>query len=161
MYFLYEKGEHMLTKLVSEEHINFMESVEDWKEAIRVAAKPLLDSNRITEKYIEAMIRGVEEFGPYVVIAPMIAMPHARPEFGSIKPGISVLKLKKPISFTSDDENLASVIIVISTKENEAHLEMISELALILSNQQNYQKLINANSASEITEIFHNGMQQC
>ena len=39
MYFLYEKGEHMLTKLVSEEHINFMESVEDWKEAIRVAAK--------------------------------------------------------------------------------------------------------------------------
>ncbi|NLZ52648.1 MAG: PTS sugar transporter subunit IIA, partial [Thermoanaerobacteraceae bacterium] len=120
----------MLTKLVSEEHINFMESVEDWKEAIRVAAKPLLDSNRITEKYIEAMIRGVEEFGPYVVIAPMIAMPHARPEFGSIKPGISVLKLKKPISFTSDDENLASVIIVISTKENEAHLEMISELAL-------------------------------
>lgn len=36
------------------------------------------------------MIESVEEYGPYIVIGPHLALAHARPEDGSLKLGLSL-----------------------------------------------------------------------
>ncbi|MDD3404207.1 MAG: PTS sugar transporter subunit IIA, partial [Hespellia sp.] len=59
--------------------IRFEEEMSDWKEAIRLVAQPLLENGCIEERYIDAMIRNVIENGPYIIIMPGLAMPHARP----------------------------------------------------------------------------------
>ena len=40
----------------------------DWKEAIRIGGKMLVDVQACEPKYIDAMIRFAEELGPYIVI---------------------------------------------------------------------------------------------
>jgi mannitol/fructose-specific phosphotransferase system IIA component (Ntr-type) len=100
------------------------------------------------------MIQSVDEFGPYIIIAPMIAMPHARPEAGSLEIGLSVLKLEEPVSFTNNDENLASLIIVLSCKEDGKHIEVLGQLAEVLSDEDNYNKALKAQNVKDILEVF-------
>jgi len=146
----------MITDTITREVVQYMESVKDWREAIKIAAQPMVDQGKITTGYVDAMIESVVEFGPYIIIAPMIAMPHARPEFGSKEIGLSVLKLKQPVSFTDDDENLATLIVVLSCKEDGKHIEILTELAEILSDEVKYEKALSSESIDEILEVFSN-----
>lgn len=51
--------------------------------------RSFIKKGNITPKYIQDMIDNVNKNGPYIVIVPGIAMPHARNEGGVIKTGIS------------------------------------------------------------------------
>lgn len=146
----------MITDTITREVVQYMDSVKDWREAIKIAARPMVDQGKITTGYVDAMIESVIEFGPYIIIAPMIAMPHARPESGSKEIGLSVLKLKQAVSFTDDDENLATLIVVLSCKEDGKHIEILTELAEILSDEAKYEKALSAQNIDEILEVFSN-----
>ena len=50
---------------------------QDWKEAIRMSCKPLLDNHMIEPAYVDTIVQNVVDNGPYIVIVPGIAMPHA------------------------------------------------------------------------------------
>lgn len=52
---------------------------------MQVSAQPLLVSRENEKSYIDGMIDSVKEHGPYIVIAPNIALLHARTETGSKK----------------------------------------------------------------------------
>ena len=69
----------MITDLLGK-HVQTAERAEDWKDAIRMAAAPLLENGSIRASYIDAMIHNVEVNGPYIVIMPDVAMPHSRVE---------------------------------------------------------------------------------
>ena len=60
------------------------------KDAIRKATEPLEKDKFVTAAYKEAIIANVEELGPYICIAPHVAMPHARPEQGALSTQIAV-----------------------------------------------------------------------
>ena len=57
----------MITDLLGK-HVQTAERAEDWKDAIRMAAAPLLENGSIRASYIDAMIHNVEVNGPYIVI---------------------------------------------------------------------------------------------
>jgi len=76
----------------------------DWKDAIRKGGSLLLQAGCCDGKYVEAMIDGCVRNGPYFVIGPGLAMPHARPENGVIKTGYALVTLKKGVEF-GDGEN--------------------------------------------------------
>jgi mannitol operon transcriptional antiterminator len=71
--------------------------VKDWQEAIRAAGTLMFADGAVEERFSDAMIRVAKEFGPYIVVAPGIALPHARPEDGVIKASIAVLRLKNTL----------------------------------------------------------------
>lgn len=54
----------------------------DWKEAVKLAVEPLIESGAILPEYYDAIIESTEEYGPYYILMPGMAMPHARPEAG-------------------------------------------------------------------------------
>ncbi|EMJ6502277.1 PTS sugar transporter subunit IIA, partial [Klebsiella pneumoniae] len=84
---------------LNESKVQFVSSVSDWKSAIELAGRPLLNEGAISQSYIDAIIQQKEATGPYFVIAPGIAMPHARPEQGAVSLGLSVLKIGEPVNF--------------------------------------------------------------
>ena len=51
--------------------------ITDWREAIAESCLVLIDKEIIDETYVEEIIHCVEKYGPYIVIAPQVAMPHS------------------------------------------------------------------------------------
>ncbi|RID82710.1 PTS sugar transporter subunit IIA [Mesobacillus zeae] len=132
--------------------ISFKESAENWEEAIKIASQPLLEQQFIEKEYIDTMISNVKEFGPYIVMVPGFAMPHARPENGVNKLGVSLLILGKETLF--NDEKAASVFLVLAATDPESHLALLSELSSLLSNEENVARLAAARSESEVFTIL-------
>ncbi|EMT45807.1 BglG family transcription antiterminator [Anoxybacillus flavithermus] len=144
----------MLKDLLIRPHIQLVKEGGDWKEAILLAAKPLLDRGYITSEYVKAMIRNVIELGPYIVITPGIALPHARPEQGVKKIGMSLLKIKNGCLFSEKEEHRVYVIIVLAAIDNETHLKALSQLTKMLSDKENIKTLFAATSVDEILELI-------
>ena len=65
-----------------------------WQEAIDFSMVSLLDKNYISENYIQAIKDSTINNGPYYILAPGVAMPHARPECGALKTGMSLTLLE-------------------------------------------------------------------
>ncbi|WP_134683686.1 BglG family transcription antiterminator [Brevibacillus migulae] len=140
----------MLDELLQEDCIQLKDYVSDWREAIRIASEPLLKNQSITEMYVQAMIDNVEENGPYIVIAPMVALPHARPEQGVNRVGMSLLRLEQPVSFSEKQLREAQLIIVLAAVDNETHLQALSQLSAMLSEEGNIDRLIAADDRETI-----------
>ena len=143
----------MTLEIISSDKVQVLEQVESWREAINIAASPLQEQGYFQQAYIDDMIHSVEKLGPYIVIAPEIAIAHARPNNNVKKIGLSLLKLNQHINF-SEEGHYASLVFVLSAIDNEGHLEVLRSLATTLGNQQTVKNLLNAQTSSEIINIF-------
>ncbi|MCA0985152.1 BglG family transcription antiterminator [Halobacillus yeomjeoni] len=144
----------MLTDLLTEQTIQLKDREENWEKAIQTAAKPLLDNQSIGEEYVQAMIENVHELGPYIVIAPDIALPHARPEAGVNKLGMSLLQLKEPVHFSEQAKHKAHLVIVLAAIDNETHLKALAQLSEVLSEEQAIEQLKEAKDEKEILSVI-------
>lgn len=145
----------MLNELLTEQTIQLKDRVTDWEEAIRVASEPLVDQQSIRPDYVEAMITNVKELGPYIVIAPNIAIPHARPETGVEQLGMSFLRLEEPVYFSEKEKHRAQLIIVLAAIDNQTHLKALAQLTELLSNESNVEKLISATDRETVIELIN------
>jgi PTS system ascorbate-specific IIA component len=139
--------------LIKLEHIQVLDQVENWEESIKVAAGPLLKDGIITESYLNKMIDNVHIMGAYIVISNDIAMPHARPEDGARETAISILKLKNRVRFTAEKE--VNVILALACSTNEDHIRTLKYVSTVLSDKQNYLKLMKAESIDELYSLFN------
>ncbi|MFX3782985.1 PTS sugar transporter subunit IIA, partial [Streptococcus suis] len=57
-------------------------TAENWQEAVHKAVEPLSESGAATEEYYDPIIASTEEYGPYYVHKPGMAMPHAQARVG-------------------------------------------------------------------------------
>ncbi|WP_271328192.1 BglG family transcription antiterminator [Lactococcus muris] len=144
----------MLSDLLTQEKIHFTDEELDWKSAITLAAQPLLRQGEIEESYISAIINRVDEFGPYIDLGMGIALPHARPEDGVNKLGMSLLKCDKPVYLQDDPKHEIKIFIVLAAIDNETHLKALSTLTQILSNKEELNKMLTAETVAELEQIF-------
>ena len=139
----------MLAKLIGNNILLINQKV-SWQEAIKISFKPLLDNNSVKQSYVDAVINGVKKLGPYICIAPDFAMPHARPEDGVNKLGMSVLVSKEDIEFA--DNKTAKVFITLAAVDNNSHIDYIQKLMELIQND--LESLKNALSTKEIKRII-------
>jgi mannitol operon transcriptional antiterminator len=135
------------------ENIQLVEKVKDWQEAIRVAAEPLRRDGSITDNYVHAMIQTVNKMGPYIVVGPKVAIPHARPEDGVNKLGMSFLKLTHCVPFSDERKHDVQMVIVLATIDGDTHLKALSQLSDMLSNETNIKNISEAKDANLIFEL--------
>lgn len=144
----------MITNWLPEENIQIVDHVNDWKQAIRLSAEPLLAQGSITEEYIDSIFKSHEELGPYYILAPGLAMPHARPEQGALKNGLSLLHITQGISFDAEENDPIYVVIMLCALSGDEHIRLITELAELLSDDECLAKLLKASTREEIQEII-------
>ncbi|MBD1382868.1 BglG family transcription antiterminator [Metabacillus arenae] len=144
----------MLHEILTKETIQFVDKVENWQEAIRLSAEPLLTNGSIRKDYVDAMILNIEKLGPYVVIAPKIALPHARPEEGVNSIGMSFLRIKEGCSFSEKPEHRVNLVFVLAAIDNETHLKALSQFSTMLSDSGNLEKLEQAETSSDVLTII-------
>lgn len=143
-----------LAKWLNKEKIQYVESVTDWQEALVVAGCPLLSEGAISQDYIDAIIQQKEEIGPFFVIAPQIAMPHARPEQGAHKLGLSIVLLGTAVKFDSEENDPVKAIFMFAAPDSNSHIEMISQLAEVLSDEEIMAQILKASSKEALMTIL-------
>ena len=116
----------------------------DWKEAIRIAGELLLKSGSIEPRYIDAMIKFCEEYNAYIVVAPGIALAHARPEDGVKKIGFSLITLESPVHFGHPENDPVDIVIAFGAIDSSSHINILAQLAKLLSISEKVEKIRNA-----------------
>ena len=148
-------GGKMLGKWLTSQTVNVVDSVEDWKEAIQICAKPLLENNAISPNYVQAIFQLHESIGPYYVLAPGIAMPHARPEQGVNQLGLSMLLVKQGVKFNSTENDPVYLITLLAASDSTSHIEMLTQLAELFSETNDMQTIFNAQNSDQILAVIN------
>ena len=138
----FQGSEKMLSEVTNESLIRLNIEAVNWKDAIRKSADPLVKNGYATENYVNGMIKTAEESGPYIVISKGVALPHARPELGAKKIGITVTTLKTPINFGNKSNDPVQFIFALCAVDNKSHLKAMSELVNFISDQNFLKSLI-------------------
>lgn len=107
-------------------HIQINAEAQDWKQAIARSAQNLLEEGYIESRYVEAMIKNVTENGPYIVIAPGFAVPHAAVEEGCLKMGMNLIRLKEPVCF--EDAGCVDFLCCFSAVDKKRHMKAFFHL---------------------------------
>lgn len=141
-----------MLKEMLEENITIIPKVNNWQEAIRTAALPLLKKNLIKDSYIEAMIENVKKFGEYIIIAPNVAMPHSRPEDGVNESCIALLKLNEGVKFDNGEE--VQLFFILGAKDNGSHINILTELMEIVDDEDKIDELSKAMEINEIKNLI-------
>lgn len=147
-------GLPVLKDLLTEATIQLVDHVSHWEEAIWLGAQPLLENGSIEASYVEAMIANVKTHGPYIVICPMIAIPHAENKVGVLKMGMSLLKLKEPVNVLDDPEKAVKILITLAATDNKTHLKALAQLSNLLSDSYSREELIACSTTQEILKML-------
>lgn len=147
----------MLKEVLTEELIDLHYQAKNRDEAVRRCGELLVRSELAAESYIEGMIKNVEVNGTYIVIAPGIAMPHARPEEGVLAIGFSIVTLAEPVVFGHPKNDPVRIVIGLCAVDHQTHLKALSELVEILSHEENVTRFLKATEAGEILQMVKGG----
>jgi mannitol/fructose-specific phosphotransferase system IIA component (Ntr-type) len=139
-----------LKDLIPAERIALDVEACDWRDAIRVSGELLVVAQIVEPRYVDAMIRTAEELGPYIVIAPHIALPHARPEDGVLETGLSLVRLRTPVEFGHDEHDPVILLFGLAAKDKRAHIRALQTLAEILSTKHLKEELMEAKTTEKI-----------
>ena len=142
----------MLEKNIREKVV-VIDKIENWENAVKLAAKPLLLDNSITENYVRSMVNNVKKFGAYIVINDVIALAHSRPEDGVNRNCLSLLKINEGVVFDEALDNKVYLIFVLGAVDNRSHMSILLKLMEIIDNEL-ITKLIESSSINEVTELL-------
>jgi len=146
----------VLENILTEKAIRIKAQVKDWQEAVRMGGELLVNAGFAKPSYIDAMVETVKQLGPYSVIAPGIAMPHARPEAGVLKPGLSLVTLETPVEFGNKENDPVDIVVSFCATDNTSHIQMLAELAQLLGSEEAVTTIRNAKEVSEVTQLLKN-----
>lgn len=125
-------------------------AAKDWRAAIELAGDALTASGSTTEAYADEMIRMIDEHGPYVVIAPGLALAHARPSPAVLRDGLAVVTLATPVAFGNPYNDPVRVVLGLAVAAAANHLSLVAEIANVFNDSDAIDRLAEAGSADEV-----------
>ncbi|MFS0561095.1 BglG family transcription antiterminator [Terribacillus sp. 179-K 1B1 HS] len=140
-----------LSDFLMNPHVLMTYQIESWEEAVRSCAGILLDKGIIEHRYIDAMIKSCEK-DPYIVIGNGIAIPHASPEDGVVRTGMSLLKIKNGVQYLG---HRIHILVVIAAKDKKEHIHALMQLMKLSKCEADVKNMINAAGIPEMRRIIH------
>ena len=136
-----------------ESSISVIHAAKDWQEAIEFSMVSLLAINYVNESYIQAIKDSTTRNGPYYILAPGVAMPHARPECGALKTGMSLTLIEQPVYFPENNEPI-KLLIGLSAADADSHIGAIQALSELLCEDEILEQLLTAISEKQLADII-------
>lgn len=137
--------------ILSTETILLNAEVEDKESAIRLTGNVLVERGHVDSAYIEKMLEREELTSTYM--GNFVAIPHGTEDAKqSVKEsGIAIIQVPNGVDFGNG--NIVKLLIGIAGKDNE-HLDILSQIAIVCSEEENVEKIVNAASKEEILSLF-------
>jgi len=147
-------SEVKLKDLLKKENIKIHVKADNWEGAVRIGGEILVQNGYVEERFVEAVVQTIKTIGPYMVIYPGLAVPHARPEYGVKKLGMSLITLDEPINFGSQYNDPVKTIICLAPIDTTSHLKVL-ELVLKMIHDGSLRGIENAEDIDEIMKRIH------
>ncbi|KAA8996142.1 PTS ascorbate-specific transporter subunit IIA [Affinibrenneria salicis] len=148
--------------LIENRSIRLQASAADWREAIRLGTDMLIASGAVEPRYHNAIISSIEQLGPYIVIAPQFAMPHARPEDGVNRTAFALVTLTRPVKFDGEDEPV-DVLVTLAGSSSDEHMDGLMEVTQVLEDDSsptgiNLDKLRACRSEEDVWRVIDDAL---
>lgn len=147
-------GVSLLQDLLSEDNVSFRYPAETWEDVIRHGGQLMVDAGFTDPTYTEAMIDVVRDMGPYIVLAPGLAMPHARPEMGAKQVGAALVTLEKPIDFGSPENDPVSVAVFLCAPNKDEHIQLLTDIATLFEDEEFLDAAVNFESIEDVQSFL-------
>jgi PTS system ascorbate-specific IIA component len=143
-----------LSTLMPAEAIRLRVEAQDWRAAVAAAGEALVSGGATTAAYTDEMIATVEQMGPYIVLAPGIALPHARPSPAVLRTGVALVTLVDPVFFGHPQNDPVTLVVAFAATDKVSHVRALSALAGLLSDERIRAALREARDPREISRII-------
>ncbi|SEB37350.1 PTS system IIA component, L-Asc family [Paramicrobacterium humi] len=134
--------------------LNLGANASNWRQAIRLAGDALVASGVATDEYTTRMIQVIEQYGAYIVIAPGLALAHARPGADVLGDGLSVVTLETPVTFGHPHNDPVSVVVGLAVTSPDAHVTQVAALANVFNDETAIPALAAAREPDAVREIL-------
>ncbi|MEI3597915.1 MULTISPECIES: PTS sugar transporter subunit IIA [unclassified Oceanobacillus] len=141
----------MAKEVLAKENIKLNVSLNNQEEAIRYTGQILVDNGYVEPSYIDKMFKREELTSTFM--GNFVAIPHGTEDAKSLvkESGLSVVTIPEGVEY--GEGNTVKILIGIAGKGDE-HLDILSNIAIVLSDEDNIQSILNAASEEEIIRIF-------
>jgi len=145
----------LMKELVDLKRVSFKEGFPTWQEAIKASCETLLADQSIDQTYVDSIIECGNKYGPYIVLAPDIALPHAQENAGGvIENAIALMKTEQPVHFEpGNTERDARLFFVLASRDHNVHVENMQKLALTPLNQDFVKDLLKVTSVEDLLQL--------
>lgn len=142
--------------LLSEERIMVDYYAEDWEDAVRQSGNLLYKTGAVEERYVEAMIDKIHKHGPYMIICPGTALPHADTKEGAKVEAASLLRLDPPVNFHHGTNDPVKYVIGMSILSAESINQALYDVTMIFGNEKIRQMLDEVPDSKTMLDVIHN-----
>lgn len=140
-----------MSEILTTDNILLGASLRDQDEAIRRAGELLVGNGYVEEKYIDSMFEREESVSTYMGNA--VAIPHGTSDSKQWveRSGLSIITVPEGVEY--GDGNVAKLIVGIAGKGDE-HLDILSNIARVVSDEENVAKIVHTASKEELLAFF-------
>ena len=140
-----------MSEILTPETIELRARVSSRDEAIRRAGRLLVENGNVEERYVDSMFEREKSVSTFMGNA--VAIPHGTNDSKQwvARSGLSVITLPEGVEY--GDGNVAKLVIGIAGKGDE-HLDLLSKIALIVSEEENVEKIVQAETKEQLMAMF-------
>ena len=140
----------MTDQILPAENVRIMPGGADRDQAIREAGRILVDAGAVDASYIDSMLERESTVSTYM--GNWLAIPHGTNEAKDLirRSAMSLLRYEQPIDWGGEP---ARFVVGIAGLENE-HLEILSKIAIVFSDEEEVDRLLAAGTEDEIVAVL-------
>ncbi|WP_374019627.1 BglG family transcription antiterminator [Paenibacillus thiaminolyticus] len=145
----------MLSDLLTEQTVVCRSECMSWEDAVKTAGALMERTGAVEAGYTEAMMNGLRKHGPYMVVAPGVALLHARPQDGVNEVGMSLQIVRDGVAFGHASRDPVRLVFAFGTTDPQSHLQALSHLMSLFNDDQRLDALMRAMSVEEALNLLH------
>jgi PTS system ascorbate-specific IIA component len=115
----------------------------------------MVEKGLVEDRYIDAIVDNHKTIGPYFIVAPGIAMPHAKPDNGVLKTGYALMTLETPVEFGDEENDPVDILIFAGAINREEHNgEAIPQIAELCDSEDYIGALRSAKDEAAVKDVL-------
>ena len=140
-----------MSEILTPKTVELGASLSSRDEAIQRAGALLVQNGNVDERYVDSMFEREKSVSTYMGNA--VAIPHGTNDSKQwvTRSGLSIITVPEGVEY--GDGDVAKLVIGIAGKGDE-HLDILSRISLVVSEEENVDKIVQAETKEELLAIF-------
>lgn len=147
-----------LLAYIKPKYIQVIDTKIEWHVALRTALQPLIDDQKVEEKYYKELVNQIDNPYNYSFLGRYISIPHSSPDHGIKDDGISMLILKDPLLLPNNKK--VRVIAPIAFFHRNRFLKAINQFASLAVDRDTVKRLINSPTSKQAYQVLKNYVEK-